>query len=267
MARPPTAMSCRSRRRGRPGPGRPARADQAPHDPGRPPGADDPARAALAVGEVRRDRDAPAPADLHAGHALVPAADHLALAERELERVAAVPRRVELLAALPRHADVVDLDDVAGGGLVAVADLDVVELELVGRRLVGWDVDLRLLVWGHAPTVASGHRRKSGHVPAAPRRPWHRPWEGAMPPALSPSSVLPRNDDAFASDVTGLTAVTTQPPASTASHPAARSSLRTTSRWSPWSSITPSLAEPPTPQRFFSRPASARSSASSSGRS
>jgi hypothetical protein len=31
-----------------------------------------------------------------------------------------------------------------------------------------------------------------------------------VPQALSPSSVLPRNDDASASDVTGLTAVTTE---------------------------------------------------------
>ena len=36
-------------------------------------GADDAAGAALAVGQVRRDRDAPPAADLHAGHALVPA--------------------------------------------------------------------------------------------------------------------------------------------------------------------------------------------------
>ena len=59
---------------------------------------DHPAGAALAVGQHRRDRDPPPAADLHAGHALVPARDHLALAEPELERVAAVPRGVELLA-------------------------------------------------------------------------------------------------------------------------------------------------------------------------
>jgi cellobiose phosphorylase len=60
--------------------------------------ADHVAGAAPAVGEVRRDRDAPAPADLHPRHAVVPAADDLAPAEPELERVAAVPRRVELRA-------------------------------------------------------------------------------------------------------------------------------------------------------------------------
>src|SRR6185436_16947629 len=105
---------------------------------------DHPARAALAVGEVGRDGDAPAPADAHAGDALVPAGDHLALAEPELERRAAIPGGVELLARLPRHADVVDLHHPAGDGLVALPDLDVLELELVRRRLVGGDVDLGL---------------------------------------------------------------------------------------------------------------------------
>ena len=59
------------------------------------------AGAALAVAEHRRDRDAPAAPDLHPGHALVPALDHLALAQAELEGVAAVPRGVELLARGP----------------------------------------------------------------------------------------------------------------------------------------------------------------------
>src|SRR3954451_13986938 len=114
-------------------------------------GPDDAARAALAVGELRRDRDPPPAADAHPGDAVVPALDDLALAEAELEGVAAVPRRVELLAVLPRHADVVHLDRPAGDRLVAVTDLDVLELELVGRRLVGRDVDLGLLVAGHGP--------------------------------------------------------------------------------------------------------------------
>ena len=92
---------------------------------------------------------ADSPADLHAGDALIPALDDLALSEAELERVATVPRRVELLAGLPRHADVVDLDDPAGDGLLAVPLDDVLELELVGGRLVGGDVDLGLLVGGH----------------------------------------------------------------------------------------------------------------------
>src|SRR3954451_24216744 len=104
-------------------------------------GADRAARAALAVGEVRRDRDPAPAADLHARDPLVPARDDLALAEAELERVAAVPGGVELLAVLPRHADVVDLDDLARDRLVAGALDDVLDLELVGRRLVGGDLD------------------------------------------------------------------------------------------------------------------------------
>src|SRR4051812_747859 len=109
--------------RGRASRSRSAHADQVHDEHERLARADHAARAALAVREVGRDRQAPAAPDLHAGDALVPAADHLAAAELELERVPAVPGRVELLAGLPRHADVVDLDDLAGGGLVAVADL------------------------------------------------------------------------------------------------------------------------------------------------
>src|SRR4051812_16768082 len=70
----------------------------------------------------------------------------------KLERVAAVPRRVELAARLPRHADVVDLDDPPGGRLLAVADLDVLELQLVGRRPVR-DLDRGL---GHSQKASRG---------------------------------------------------------------------------------------------------------------
>src|SRR5688572_3851697 len=89
-------------------------------------GPDHAAGPALAVRQVGRDRDAAASADAHPGDALVPAGDHLALAEAELERVTAVPGGVELLLRLPGHADVVDFDRLAGDGLVAGADLDVV---------------------------------------------------------------------------------------------------------------------------------------------
>src|SRR5215217_5118033 len=122
----------------------PANPDQVDHEHQRLVGSDHAAGPARAVCHVRRDRDPAAAADLHPGDALVPAADHLALAEAELERVAAVPARVELVAAVPGHADVVDLDDVALGGLVAVADGDVLQLELVRRRVVG-DLDLWFL--------------------------------------------------------------------------------------------------------------------------
>src|SRR6185369_1068759 len=58
----------------------------------------DPAGAARAVAELGRDGELALAADLHAGHALVPALDDVALAEREHERLAAVLARVELAA-------------------------------------------------------------------------------------------------------------------------------------------------------------------------
>src|ERR1700694_643087 len=56
------------------------------------------AGAARAVAELGRDGELARAADLHAGHALVPALDHVPLAEREHERLAAVLARVELAA-------------------------------------------------------------------------------------------------------------------------------------------------------------------------
>ena len=139
-------------------------------------GPDHAAGALAAVGLARRDHDAAPAADLHAGHALVPALDDLAAAEPEAERVAAVPAGVELLAGAPRHADVVDLDLRAGGGLVAVADLDVLDLELRGRGLAGRDVHMGLLV-AHADEPT---RRRS---PTLAR---HAPHAAAGPPPPSP---------------------------------------------------------------------------------
>src|SRR4051812_40956367 len=103
-------------------------ADQVDHEHERLVGPDDAARATRAVRHRRRDRDPAPPAHLHPGDALVPAPDDLPLAQPELERVAAIPRRVELLAGLVGHADVVDLDDAARGGLVALADREVLQL-------------------------------------------------------------------------------------------------------------------------------------------
>ena len=77
------------------------------------PGRDDAAGAAVAVPEVRRDDQAAAAADPHAGDARVPAGDHLAGAQAEAELLAAVPRGVELLAAGVGHADVVHRDRLA----------------------------------------------------------------------------------------------------------------------------------------------------------
>ena len=54
-------------------------------------GADDATGAALAVGKHRRNRDPPPAPRLHTRHALIPPSDNLALAETELERLAAIP--------------------------------------------------------------------------------------------------------------------------------------------------------------------------------
>ena len=62
------------------------------------------ARSARAVRHRRRDRELAAAADLHAEDAGVPAGNHLALAELELERRAAIPRRVELVAGRERDS-------------------------------------------------------------------------------------------------------------------------------------------------------------------
>jgi ARG/rhodanese/phosphatase superfamily protein len=91
-------------------------------------GRDDVAGAALTVAEVRRNDELTLAARLHRAHALVPALDHAALADRKLEGLAAVHRAVELLAALepPR---VVHADRLArpGPGAGTLDDIDVLE--------------------------------------------------------------------------------------------------------------------------------------------
>src|SRR5688572_29075453 len=57
---------------------------------------DDRRKAPRAVAEVRRDDELALAAHLHAEHALLPALDHSALTERELERPSAIERAVEL---------------------------------------------------------------------------------------------------------------------------------------------------------------------------
>src|SRR5436305_2452913 len=111
-------------------------------------GLDDAARAALAVGLVRRDGQPAAAADLHAGDALVPALDDHADAEPELQRVTAVPGGVELLTALVSDADVVRADQAAGGRLWAVAHDQVLDHEVVRSRS-GGRVDVRSAQLGH----------------------------------------------------------------------------------------------------------------------
>src|SRR6476661_7733576 len=82
-------------------------------------GGDGAAGAAVAVAQVGRDGELAPTADLHAGDALVPALDHSAGAEGEVERSTAVPRRVELLPGRERPARVVGAHRAAGRRLVA----------------------------------------------------------------------------------------------------------------------------------------------------
>src|SRR5688500_20339761 len=80
--------------------------EQVDHEDQRLVGADRAARRPLrAVAQVRRDHEQAATADLHAGHALLPAADQLR--QGGVERLAAVPARAELLLVRPRPAQVV----------------------------------------------------------------------------------------------------------------------------------------------------------------
>src|SRR6185312_12645415 len=51
---------------------------------------------AVAIGQVRGDLQAAAPADLHAHQALVPALDDLSDADPEVQRLTAVPGGIEL---------------------------------------------------------------------------------------------------------------------------------------------------------------------------
>src|SRR5262249_35450632 len=101
-------------------------------------GRNDASGAARAVAERGRDGELARAADLHALHALVPALDDVAAAEREYERVAAVLARIELRA-VGEPAGVVDLDALTGGGERSVADYDVIDDETGGAG--GWHGD------------------------------------------------------------------------------------------------------------------------------
>src|SRR4051812_47585679 len=75
-----------------------------------------------AVAELGRDDEGAPTALAHAGHAVIPALDDAARAEREVERRAAIPRGVELRAGGERDAHVVDEHLIAGLGGGALAD-------------------------------------------------------------------------------------------------------------------------------------------------
>src|SRR5476649_1247929 len=75
------------------------------------------AGAARAIAQRGRNDQRALAADLHGGDALVPAADHGALADWKLERLLAVDRRVEflaLLAVLIKPTGIVHHTDLAG---------------------------------------------------------------------------------------------------------------------------------------------------------
>src|SRR5688572_2042774 len=107
------------------------------------------AAAVLAVGERGRDGELALAADPHAFDALVPALDHVARAEREVERVAARAARVELLP-VGEPADVVDHDVLAGGGAGASADDQVFLYEAAGTEIGGNRHGAAFLVEGGA---------------------------------------------------------------------------------------------------------------------
>src|SRR5690606_30400971 len=142
------------------------------------------AGAAVAVGQVRRDGELAAAADPHPQDALVPAGDDLADAELEAERLAPAPGGVELLPRGVRDPDVVHGEAGAVHGLLALADGDVLDLQLGRRRAVD-EVDLgtferHLFV---LPRSGSGQRCTSVSAPRGLRcPPSPRPRRPAPPP-------------------------------------------------------------------------------------
>ncbi len=92
---------------------------------------DDAAGPAAAVAHVRRDGEAAPAADLHPGHALVPAGDDPALAQGEFEGLVAVEAGIEL-AAVGEPAGVVHGDKLARCRLIAITK------DRVGELQAGW---------------------------------------------------------------------------------------------------------------------------------
>ena len=97
--------------------------------------------APVPVGQIRRDYQLTAAADLHTLHALVPAGDDLPGAELELQGIAPIPARVEFFSSGERDPDIVNLDHVARVRYAAVTFPDVGDLQF-GRRFAAGKVDL-----------------------------------------------------------------------------------------------------------------------------
>ena len=87
-----------------------------------------------AVGQSRRDHQLAAATDLHARDAVLPPLDQAA--QRELDRLIAVPGTVELLAGVVLHADVVHLDVAAGHGLSTLTHHQIGDDQLARGRAV-----------------------------------------------------------------------------------------------------------------------------------
>src|SRR3954466_8003834 len=105
-------------------------------------GADERPGALSTVRLVGRDDDLPSAALLHADDAVAEAGDDVA--EREGRGLPAVPGGVELLGVARHHPDVLDRHRVRRLGLLAVADDEVLGLQL-GRRDVALRLDERAL--------------------------------------------------------------------------------------------------------------------------
>lgn len=72
--------------------------------------------------QLRRDGQFADAANAHALNAFVPSGDHIALAERKIERLVAILARIEL-ASVGQPTGVMNADKLAGGSAIAVAGL------------------------------------------------------------------------------------------------------------------------------------------------
>src|ERR1700722_19012346 len=93
---------------------------------------DDTARTARAIAELGWNDQRALAADLHRGHALVPAGNHFALSDRKLQRIVAIDGGVELLALLAiliEPAGIVHDANLTGLWRDAGADLAVDDLQ------------------------------------------------------------------------------------------------------------------------------------------
>src|SRR6056297_658051 len=94
------------------------------------------------IGEFGWDHQLPTATHPHSGDAFLPTGDQPG--QWEDDGLSAIPRSIELLAGCEVHADVMHLDGVARGGLLAVSHHDVRDLQHLRWRTFD-EVDLWLL--------------------------------------------------------------------------------------------------------------------------